>query len=89
MVGWAGASKDAPASCNAGKTNSVQSTTHKIGLFGGGFITRYRRLPLWLRSPLKNTRYLIFPSAPLRISPYWQTAARSSQRLRQKATIRR
>ncbi|WP_230675328.1 ash family protein [Yersinia pseudotuberculosis] len=36
MVGWTGASKDAPVSGMAGKTNSVQFTTHKIGLFGGG-----------------------------------------------------
>ncbi|WP_281350988.1 ash family protein [Budvicia diplopodorum] len=36
MVGWAGASKDAPVSGMAGKTNPVQFTTQKIGLFGGG-----------------------------------------------------
>jgi len=35
MVGWAGASQDAPVSDEAGKTNSVQFTTRKIGLFGG------------------------------------------------------
>ncbi len=32
MVGWTGASQDAPVSTKAGKTNSVQSTTRKIGL---------------------------------------------------------
>ncbi|WP_423804483.1 ash family protein [Obesumbacterium proteus] len=45
MVGWAGASQDAPVSCNTGKVNPVQSTTHGIDLSSGGFITRYRRLP--------------------------------------------
>ncbi|MFE8153316.1 ash family protein [Brenneria goodwinii] len=38
MVGWAGAPQGAPVSDEAGKTNSVQSTTRKIGLFGGGNI---------------------------------------------------
>ncbi len=36
MVGWAGAPQGAPVSSMAGKTNSVQSITRKIGLFGGG-----------------------------------------------------
>lgn len=36
MVGWVVASPEAPVSDNAGKTNSAQSTTSKIGLFGGG-----------------------------------------------------
>ncbi|EBP3213071.1 ash family protein [Salmonella enterica subsp. enterica serovar Portland] len=38
MVGWAGAPQGAPVANKAGKTNSVQSTTHKIGLLGGGVI---------------------------------------------------
>ncbi|MZG33373.1 hypothetical protein E4659_03300 [Dickeya dianthicola] len=38
MVGWAGAPQGAPVSDEAGKTNSAQSTTRKIGLFGGGDI---------------------------------------------------
>ncbi|MCA6984875.1 ash family protein [Pectobacterium brasiliense] len=45
MVGWAGAPQGAPVSDEAGKTNSVQSTTRKIGLFGGGDISTHRRLP--------------------------------------------
>ncbi|MDY4381296.1 ash family protein [Pectobacterium brasiliense] len=44
MVGWAGAPQGAPVSDEAGKTNSVQSTTRKIGLFGGGDISTHRRL---------------------------------------------
>ncbi|EPG4587386.1 ash family protein, partial [Enterobacter hormaechei] len=38
MVGCAGASSEAPGSLITGKTNSAQSTTNKIGLFGGGYI---------------------------------------------------
>ena len=36
MVAQAGASSEAPVTIRAGKTNSAQSTTSKIGLFGGG-----------------------------------------------------
>ncbi|WP_353655501.1 ash family protein [Citrobacter sp. Ct235] len=45
MVGWAGASQDAPVSCNTGSSNPVQFTTNEIGTSGGGITTRYRRLP--------------------------------------------
>jgi hypothetical protein len=38
MVGCVGASSEAPGSLITGKTNSAQSTTNKIGLFGGGYI---------------------------------------------------
>ncbi len=34
MVGWAGASQDAPVSDNAGYANPVQSTTREIGVSG-------------------------------------------------------
>ncbi|EPC5642039.1 MULTISPECIES: ash family protein [Proteus] len=37
MVGWTVASKGAPVSNRAGKANSVQFTTSKIGLFSGEF----------------------------------------------------
>ncbi|MBO8133068.1 MULTISPECIES: ash family protein [Dickeya] len=33
MVGWAGAPQGAPVSCNAGKTNSAQSTTQDWSLW--------------------------------------------------------
>ncbi|BDI37532.1 ash family protein [Escherichia coli] len=36
MVGWAGASKDAPVSVCAGYANPVQFTTSEIGVSGGG-----------------------------------------------------
>ncbi|EOB2145707.1 ash family protein [Escherichia coli] len=44
MVGWTGASQDAPVSCNTGSSNPVQFTTNEIGTSGGGITTRYRRL---------------------------------------------
>ncbi|WP_440487279.1 ash family protein [Serratia nevei] len=46
MVGWAGASKDAPVPCDAGKTNSVQFTTSQIGLCGGEFKTQSQETSL-------------------------------------------
>lgn len=42
MVGWVVASSEAPVSLYAGKTNSAQSTTSKIGLFGGGIKYQYK-----------------------------------------------
>lgn len=42
MVGWVVASTEAPVSSYAGKTNSAQSTTSKIGLFGGGIKYQYK-----------------------------------------------
>ncbi|MGQ9451151.1 ash family protein [Leclercia sp. TB492] len=36
MVGRAGASQDAPVSCNAGKANSARFCHHEISLSGGG-----------------------------------------------------
>ncbi|MCT9842960.1 ash family protein [Leclercia adecarboxylata ATCC 23216 = NBRC 102595] len=35
MVGRAGASQDAPVSCNAGKANSARFCHHEISLSGG------------------------------------------------------
>jgi hypothetical protein len=57
MVGWAEASQGAPVSNEAGKPNSAQPTTRKIGLFGGGKINLSFEAALWLRSPPKLTRY--------------------------------
>ncbi|HDQ3616426.1 TPA: ash family protein [Escherichia coli] len=50
MVGCVVASSEAPVPFDAGKTNSTQSTTSKIGLFGGGIVHCQRRLPIWLLS---------------------------------------
>ncbi|EPG5002353.1 MULTISPECIES: ash family protein [Klebsiella/Raoultella group] len=48
MVGCVGASSEAPVSDNAGKTNSAQSTTRKIGLFGGGYKNQLSEAAAWL-----------------------------------------
>ncbi|WP_420916642.1 hypothetical protein [Pectobacterium polaris] len=62
MVGWAGAPQGAPVSDEAGKTNSVQSTTCKIGLFGGGDIPTHRRLPYgYDHNPHSPVTYRFFP----------------------------
>ncbi|WP_201765880.1 ash family protein [Dickeya dadantii] len=79
MVGWAGAPQGAPVSDEAGKTNSAQSTTRKIGLFGGGdFFTHSSETALWLPSLPRLTRYLPLPSAPPRISPCSPITANTS-----------
>lgn len=58
MVGCAGASSEAPVFIRAGKTNSVQSTTSKIGLFGGGVIPNRMEAALCWLLPLPRIRNL-------------------------------
>lgn len=58
MVGCAGASSEAPVFIRAGKTNSVQSTTSKIGLFGGGVIPNRMEAALCWLLPLPKFRNL-------------------------------
>ncbi|WP_436799169.1 ash family protein [Klebsiella oxytoca] len=58
MVGCAGASSEAPVFIRAGKTNSVQSTTRKIGLFGGGVIPNRMEAALCWLLPLPKIRNL-------------------------------
>ncbi|EEF4970967.1 host cell division inhibitor Icd-like protein [Salmonella enterica] len=66
MVGCAGASSEAPVSIRAGKTNSAQSTTSKIGLFGGGFIPNRMETATWLLSqPRHNRQKSFFPTFAL------------------------
>lgn len=57
MVGWMGASSEAPVSLIAGYANPVQSTTSKIGVFGGGFKTPIKEAAKWLL-PLPKNRNL-------------------------------
>ncbi|ENV4276776.1 ash family protein [Salmonella enterica] len=78
MVGWARAPQGAPVSSMAGKVNLVQSTTREIDLSGGGIKTTYWRLPLWLRSPPRHTRYLLFLSMPPRTLPSLPATAKTS-----------
>ncbi|HHX7779590.1 ash family protein [Klebsiella pneumoniae] len=53
MVGWMGASSEAPVSLIAGYANPVQSTTSKIGVFGGGVKTTIKEAAKWLLPPPK------------------------------------
>lgn len=57
MVGWMGASSEAPVSLIAGYANPVQSTTSKIGVFGGGVKTTIKEAAKWLL-PLPKIRNL-------------------------------
>ncbi|MBT1427020.1 ash family protein [Dickeya dianthicola] len=75
--GLSGGTARCAGSSMAGKTNSVQSTTRKIGLFGGGLNITYWRLPLWLQPSPRLTRYLPFLSALPRISSYWPVTAKT------------
>ncbi|MDN5987325.1 MAG: ash family protein, partial [Hafniaceae bacterium] len=51
MVGWMGAEKSAPVSCNAGYANPVQSTTSEIGGSGGGFQTQLQEAAIMATTP--------------------------------------
>lgn len=48
MVGWMGASSEAPVTLIAGYANPVQSTTSLIGVFGGGFKPLIKEAASWL-----------------------------------------
>ncbi|EAA1522719.1 host cell division inhibitor Icd-like protein [Salmonella enterica] len=59
MVGWMGASTEAPVSLIAGYANPVQSTTSKIGVFGGGFKTLIKEAAAMLATtPAQNPLFV-------------------------------
>ncbi|EGH8506645.1 ash family protein [Salmonella enterica] len=59
MVGWMGASTEAPVSLIAGYANPVQSTTSKIGVFGGGFKTLIKEAAAMLATiPTQNPQFI-------------------------------
>ncbi|CAH3226902.1 hypothetical protein AI2602V1_0106 [Citrobacter freundii] len=51
MVGWMGASSEAPVSCNAGYANPVQFTTSEIGVSGGEFKTQLQEAATMATTP--------------------------------------
>ena len=51
MVGWAGASKDAPVSLITGYANPVQFTTSEIGVSGGGSISPIKEAAIMATIP--------------------------------------
>ncbi|ECS8395013.1 ash family protein [Salmonella enterica subsp. enterica serovar Derby] len=70
MVGCAGASSEAPGSLITGKTNSAQSTTNKIGLFGGGFIPLIKEAAAMLATtPTQNPQFIWIIAAVRRDIP--------------------
>lgn len=66
MVGCAGASSEAPGSLITGKTNSAQSTTNKIGLFGGGYIPLIKEAATMLATTLTQNPQFIWLIAAVR-----------------------
>lgn len=70
MVGWMGASTEAPVSLIAGYANPVQSTTSKIGVFGGGFKTLIKEAAAMLATiPTQNPQFIWLIAAVLRDMP--------------------
>ena len=70
MVAQAGASSEAPVTIRAGKTNSAQSTTSKIGVFGGGFKTQIKEAAAMLATiPTQNPQFIWLIAAVRRDMP--------------------
>ncbi|WP_259279872.1 host cell division inhibitor Icd-like protein [Enterobacter roggenkampii] len=70
MVGCVGASSEAPVTIRAGKTNSAQSTTSKIGLFGGGLIpNRMEAAAMLATTPTQNPQFIWLIAAVRRDMP--------------------
>ncbi|HBQ6874974.1 TPA: host cell division inhibitor Icd-like protein [Klebsiella pneumoniae subsp. pneumoniae] len=72
MVGWMGAEKSAPVSCNAGYANPVQSTTSEIGVSGGGFQTQLQEAATMATTPTptQNPQFIWIIAAILRDSQF-------------------
>ncbi|EAO9545847.1 host cell division inhibitor Icd-like protein [Salmonella enterica] len=69
MVGCVGASSEAPVTIRAGKTNSAQSTTSKIGLFGGGLIPNRMEAAIMATIPTQNPQFIWLIAAVRRDIP--------------------
>lgn len=54
MVGWMGAERSAPVSCNAGYANPVQLTTSEIGVSGGGNKSQLQEAAIMATTPTQN-----------------------------------
>ncbi|HCI9716915.1 TPA: host cell division inhibitor Icd-like protein [Klebsiella pneumoniae] len=70
MVGWMGAEKSAPVSCNAGYANPVQSTTSEIGVSGGGFQTQLQEVATMATTPTQNPQFIWIIAAIRRDSQF-------------------
>ena len=69
MVAQAGASHEAPVSNVAGYANPVQSTTSKIGVFGGGFNTPIKEAAVMATTPTQNPQFIWLIAAVRRDMP--------------------
>ncbi|MEF5091605.1 host cell division inhibitor Icd-like protein [Escherichia coli] len=69
MVGWMGASTEAPVSLIAGYANPIQSTTSKIGVFGGGFKTQIKEAAIMATTPTQNPQFIWLIAAVRRDMP--------------------
>lgn len=70
MVGWMGASTEAPVSLIAGYANPIQSTTSKIGVFGGGFKTQIKEAAAMLATiPTQKPSFIWLIAAVRRDMP--------------------
>jgi len=74
MVGWMGAEKSAPVSCNAGYANPVQLTTSEIGVSGGGIKSQLQEAAtmattLTQATPNFEFRFLALSRADMKAKP--------------------
>lgn len=74
MVGWMGAEKSAPVSCNAGYANPVQLTTSEIGVSGGGIKSQLQEAATMATTLAQVTskfefRFLALPRADMKAKP--------------------
>ncbi|EPY7123201.1 host cell division inhibitor Icd-like protein [Klebsiella variicola] len=69
MVGWAGASSEAPVSDNAGYANPVQSITSEIGVSGDGFNPLLSEAAAMATTPNQNPQFIWIIAAVRRDCP--------------------
>ncbi|MDV1655503.1 host cell division inhibitor Icd-like protein [Citrobacter freundii] len=58
MVGWVGASSEAPVSDNAGYANPAQFTTSEIGVSGGGYKHQLSEAATMATTPTQNPQFI-------------------------------
>ena len=69
MVGWMGAERSAPVSCNAGYANPVQLTTSEIGVSGGGNKSQLQEAAIMATTLTQNPQFIWLIAAVRRDMP--------------------
>ncbi|EPF4380180.1 host cell division inhibitor Icd-like protein [Escherichia coli] len=69
MVGWMGAERSAPVSCNAGYANPVQLTTSEIGVSGGGNKSQLQEAAIMATTPTQKPQFIWIIAAVRRDMP--------------------